>query len=425
LDAPSVLSLIACPREAGAACPHCAGTIVVGDRIMVCQGCGGVHHRSCWDLHAGCGSYACAPARRLGGPAPAPSTRLTITAEEIDRVVPLPSARAPSPWGVAVPIAPPAPPRTSGLAIAAFICGLAGIPLFGVITGLVAILLGCLALSNLRGRKGLGLAVSGLVLGVVDVVGWVVFLGIMLSRPVPAFLSDALPPDFSTSDLPPEIRRGMEANVLIERRHGLSSATGSGVILDIANGQALIVTSRHVVDPQFPSEPKLRPGGEPDFGRLTVLLLGQRAREAEGVWAAPGDIDLALIRVPCTSDTVQAARWRGGAPPRVGDPVFAIGNPHRLGWTHTQGVISQFRAQEAGGRRLRVIQTQAAINPGNSGGGLYGRDGTLIGINTWTHDKRSSEGLGFAIALQSLLELAPPALPPEPKVEAGEKEAPR
>ena len=56
---------------------------------------------------------------------------------------------------------------------------------------------------------------------------------------------------------------------------------------------------------------------------------------------------------------------------KVGETVFAIGNPHRLGWTHTQGVISQLRTQDFDLHRVRVIQTQAAINPGNSGGGLY------------------------------------------------------
>jgi hypothetical protein len=31
----------------------------------------------------------------------------------------------------------------------------------------------------------------------------------------------------------------------------------------------------------------------------------------------------------------------------------------------------------------------------------------LIGIVTWTHDKSTSEGLGFAINLDVLIELAP------------------
>ncbi len=56
-----------------------------------------------------------------------------------------------------------------------------------------------------------------------------------------------------------------------------------------------------------------------------------------------------------------------------------------------------------------MIQTDAKINPGHSGGGLYDRDGYLLGINTWTtQDKRVSEGLGFSISFQSLVDLLPP-----------------
>jgi S1-C subfamily serine protease len=95
---------------------------------------------------------------------------------------------------------------------------------------------------------------------------------------------------------------------------------------------------------------------------------------------------------------------------RIGQTVFAIGNPHHLGWSQTQGVISQLRSQVFGSRKVRVIQTQAAINPGNSGGGLYDHDGFCIGINTWTGDKRVSEGIGFAIALDTLFDLEPPPL---------------
>ena len=61
-------------------------------------------------------------------------------------------------------------------------------------------------------------------------------------------------------------------------------------------------------------------------------------------------------------------------------------------------------------RRNRVIQTQTPLNPGNSGGGLFTNDGFLVGINTWTNDKKISEGLGFAISLATLLELNPPGL---------------
>src|SRR5262245_58921298 len=148
---------------------------------------------------------------------------------------------------------------------------------------------------------------------------------------------------------------------------------------------------------------------------------------------APGEIDLALVRAPSAeSSLAQAAPWQQGRPMRVGERVFAIGNPHHLGWTHTQGVISQFRTRTYDARRIRVIQTQAAINPGNSGGGLYDEEGYCLGINTWTADKSISEGIGFAVALDTLFDLSPPPLagaapkpagqvPPRPTEEAARR----
>jgi S1-C subfamily serine protease len=81
-----------------------------------------------------------------------------------------------------------------------------------------------------------------------------------------------------------------------------------------------------------------------------------------------------------------------------------------LGWSHTQAVISQLRTRAFDSRQVRIIQTQASINPGNSGGGLYDQNGYLLGINTWGADKSTSEGIAFAIALDNLIELAPPQL---------------
>jgi S1-C subfamily serine protease len=227
------------------------------------------------------------------------------------------------------------------------------------------------------------------------------------------------PPDLSViQELEPTLQRAMRANVLIERNGGLAAlggkAIGSGVVLQIDQGEALIVTNRHVVDPDFPSDDdKNTPDHLARLGRLTVRMLGQPDSNGQVVWLAPGELDLALVRAACApSGQAQAATWQKGRSMKVGETVFAIGNPHQLGWSHTQGVISQIRHQVFSSRRVRVIQIQAAINPGNSGGGLYDHEGYCIGINTWTGDKRISEGIGFAIALDTLFDAAPPALLP-------------
>jgi hypothetical protein len=348
---------------------------------------------------------------------------LTITRAELEHAVPLPGGRQPQGVLSGGKLFLHDSPRQAksginGLAIASFICALAGIPFFGVLTGLVAILLGVLALVAIRARaeRGLGLALSGLLLGIADVVGWVVFLTILLSRASPDLNFAELAPDISViRELEPALQRAMRANVLIERGGGLlalgGKAMGSGVILQLGGGEALIVTNRHVVDDDFPTDGASDAGRLSRLGRLSVRMLGLPACEGSVVWLAPGPIDLALVRAACPM-TAEArdATWQKGRPMKVGESVFAIGNPHRLGWSHTQGVISQLRTQAVLSRQVRVIQTQASINPGNSGGGLYDLDGYLLGINTWTADKRVSEGIGFAITLDTLLELEPPPL---------------
>jgi S1-C subfamily serine protease len=395
---------------------------------MICPQCGTVHHASCWSVRGGCGAYACAPARRAGIAQDPSEPVLLITHAELERAVPQTAAgwplrAAPSgsvAWSPASGPSPArAPVRTSRLAIASLVCGLAGILLFGLLTGLVAILLAVLALSGIRvsTQRGIWLAISGLFLGIVDVVGWIIMLGVFLSRPGPDLHFAEQPPDPSViQDLEPTIQRAMRANVLIERSGGLAAlggkAIGSGVILRIDRGEALIVTNRHVVDNDFPSSNEDTSTDRlARLDRLTVRVLGQPDSEGQVVWMAPGQIDLALVRTALApSGQAQAAAWQKGRPLKVGESVFAIGNPHHLGWSYSQGGISQLRSQVFDSRRVRVIQTSAAINPGNSGGGLYDHEGYCIGINTWTGDKRVSEGIGFAIALDTLVDLAPAPL---------------
>jgi serine protease Do len=208
----------------------------------------------------------------------------------------------------------------------------------------------------------------------------------------------------------PAIADAMRANVVVSAHSALSERLGSGVVLKVDKGLATIVTNRHVVDGSYEGS---RGDSEktPDTGTITARMLGQSPTDAKLVWVAPAGVDLVIIQVPCTSSEVRAAKYPPKNPPKLGDGAFAVGNPHSLGWTFSPGSISQFRKwTSAGPDDLTVIQTTAPINSGNSGGGLYDQDGALIGINTWTEDKQTSEGLGFAIAADYLLKIAPPDL---------------
>ncbi len=326
---------------------------------------------------------------------------LRITPEEVAAAVP-PAPRLARP---APPPPAPAGPRLSQLAVASFVTAALGVPLPGLLLGPIAVLLGALALASIHARadrRGTRLAVAGLLLGVLDLAGWGVAVFVMLGRtvdpgqrpPTPTLLSAPAAP-VDVDEAPPAIRRALRANVTVESEGALSSAQGSGVLVARTGERLLVLTNRHVVC-----------GGEDAPGRVRVRLSdGQRA-DARVAWLAPDGVDAAIVEARgLVGGRVAPVRMSRAATARIGDAAFAIGNPLSYEGTYTTGVISSIRALRAGTRSLRVYQTQAPVNPGNSGGGLYTAQGELIGVNTWTTAKETSEGLGFAIAVDGILEL--------------------
>lgn len=86
------------------------------------------------------------------------------------------------------------------------------------------------------------------------------------------------------------------------------------------------------------------------------------------------------------------------APPgslHVGQPVFAIGSPHGMELTISNGIVSGFREAGAG---VKLIQTTAPISGGSSGGGLFDDEGRLIGITTLV--AKDAQNLNFAVPAQ-------------------------
>mgnify|MGYP002629306263 FL=1 len=404
--------------EVGVVCAHCNREIELRQQTVQCADCGDVQHWSCWNLRGGCGSYDCkADFRAIDAVGHDPL--LKITSDDVRNAVPLAPAISSAHRGpaISIPVGPEAgSDRWNRLAVLSLIVAVLGIPLFGIVTGLIAVVIGGCALAGKHSlkRRGAGLAGAGILLGIADFVGWAIVLSQVGGGPgmgLAVNIDEFEPDPVALEALPDHLNRAMMANVLIQVQQGLGdlwgSAIGSGVILSISDGSALIVTNRHVVDSNFPGSDS----DEVDDGStLRVKLVGQPNVIGQIVWMAQGGIDLALIRAPVTSDKALAAWWEVVPRATLGDAVFAVGNPHGLGWTLTRGDVSQLRRQNYGGTALRVIQTSAAINPGNSGGGLYDDDGHLIGINTWTRDKRFAEGLGFAISFQELLPLVPASL---------------
>jgi S1-C subfamily serine protease len=112
--------------------------------------------------------------------------------------------------------------------------------------------------------------------------------------------------------------------------------------------------------------------------------------------------DIAVVRVKAPSSALHPLRFAGSGRVRVGDRVYAIGNPFGLERTMTAGIISATGRdiQAPNGRTIPgAIQTDAPINHGNSGGPLLDRFGHVVGINAQLEGGTvdANVGIGFAI----------------------------
>jgi serine protease Do len=136
---------------------------------------------------------------------------------------------------------------------------------------------------------------------------------------------------------------------------------------------------------------------------LVANLFGGPEQPALVVWTAPSGVDLALVRATRLSgaELIPLVPRRA----QIGDAIFTVGNPLGYEASYSVGTLSAVRQAHFGSRTVRVFQVQAAINPGNSGGGLYAANGQLLGINTWVANQRIAEGIGFALAIDDVIEV--------------------
>ena len=105
--------------------------------------------------------------------------------------------------------------------------------------------------------------------------------------------------------------------------------------------------------------------------------------------------DIAVLKIGVGFKRPPAVPVGTSADLKVGQKVFAIGNPFGLGHTVTAGILSAKGRNIQSGPFDNFLQTDASINPGNSGGPLINMEGKVIGINTAII--ASGQGIGFAI----------------------------
>ena len=162
----------------------------------------------------------------------------------------------------------------------------------------------------------------------------------------------------------------------------MPAGTGSGFIWD---RRGHVVTNFHVIE-----------GAD----ALSVTLPDHSTWPATVVGAAP-EKDLAVLMIEAPPEALRPLPIGESHDLRVGQKVFAIGNPFGLDHTLTAGIVSALgrEIESPAGFPIRdVVQTDAAINPGNSGGPLLDRAGRLVGVNAaMISPSGAFAGIGFAI----------------------------
>jgi S1-C subfamily serine protease len=121
--------------------------------------------------------------------------------------------------------------------------------------------------------------------------------------------------------------------------------------------------------------------------------------------------DIAVLKIGITQKNSLPLPIGTSRDLKVGQKVYAIGNPFGLDWTLTNGIVSALNrslTEESGATVEHLIQTNAAINPGNSGGPLLDSAGRLIGINTAIYSPNGANaGIGFAVPVDTVNRVMP------------------
>lgn len=181
-----------------------------------------------------------------------------------------------------------------------------------------------------------------------------------------------------------------------------SGGEGSGIII---SSDGYIMTNHHVIENALNDRTRKVQAG----AKIEVFLPNKidKPYVAE-VKGYDSKTDLAVLKI--NENNLNAIEFGNSDNLKIGEPAIAIGNPGGLEYmgSVTQGVISGLNrtVQLDGGRKIKLVQTDAAINPGNSGGALVNIKGQLIGVNTVKMVATGFEGLGFAIPVNDAKKIA-------------------
>ena len=177
-----------------------------------------------------------------------------------------------------------------------------------------------------------------------------------------------------------------------------ATASGSGIII---SEDGYILTNNHVVSSSSSSTYYEISGAT----SVKVNLMNDDTEYEATIVGKDSQTDLAVLKID--AENLTAAEFADSDSVKVGEFAMAVGNPLDLGLTITCGVISAVNREvtDEDGNTYSCIQTDAAINSGNSGGALVNSQGQVIGVNTLKVSSTGVEGIGFAIPINSTVDI--------------------
>ena len=174
-----------------------------------------------------------------------------------------------------------------------------------------------------------------------------------------------------------------------------TTVNGSGIVL---TEDGYILTNYHIIEAAYSK-------GAP----VKVITFDGAEHEAEVV-GVETDSDLAVLKIEAGEGAgLTAAQMGDSSTLRVGQPIYAVGNPYgELTYTMTSGIVSALDRLIKTDENITVnmFQIDAAINNGNSGGPVFNAYGQVIGVVTAKYSLSGMEGLGFAIPINDACQIA-------------------
>jgi S1-C subfamily serine protease len=162
---------------------------------------------------------------------------------------------------------------------------------------------------------------------------------------------------------------------------------GSGVVV---NDSGVILTAYHVVERATTIDITFADGTEAGASLVAVVP----------------DNNIAVLQADTLPDIFAPATLGNPGSVRIGDDVYAVGNPLGLAGSISAGIVSGLDRSYThfpGAPPLeRLIQFDSAVNLGSAGGPLLNRDGEVVGIVVGPVNPTAEEtfiGIGFAVRI--------------------------